>query len=154
VYYCNPNIAPYEEYTGRKDEQIRFLQAYGAGSIDFIEESYDHAAFLCEIAGYEDDPEGGARCERCIAMRMRMTAEKASQLRYDYFTTTLSVSPHKNAAFINSCGLELMDSGEDFTARWLVSDFKKQGGYQHSVELSKQYGLYRQDYCGCEFTIH
>lgn len=148
VYFCNPNIAPEEEYLYRKSELKRLISELGL-DVDIIDEDYDPAPFYELAKGLEELPERGERCRRCIGYRLRRTAELAKKLGFDYFTTTLTISPHKDADFINQCGGEL---GEEHGAAYLFSDFKKHDGYKHSIELSKKYGLYRQDYCGCVYS--
>jgi len=154
VFYYNPNIYPEEEYVHRLSEQRRLINEMNSGpegtDIRLITLPYDHKEFLEFVKGLEDEPEGGARCARCFELRLRKTMELARQYGCDYFGTTLTVSPHKNAVLINQIGESLEDST---SVMWLPSDFKKKDGYRHSVELSKKYGLYRQNYCGCEFSI-
>ena len=149
VYFYNPNIHPETEYLHRLKTQRQLVEQLGGAVL--IEGEYNPDCFFDAVKGYENEPEGGARCERCIFERMRATAEKAKQGNFDYFCTTLSVSPHKNADMINLLGSKLE---AEFDVKWLPSDFKKKGGYLRSIELSKQYGLYRQDYCGCAYSIH
>ena len=145
VFYYNPNIYPEEEYIHRLSEQSRLLKKMG---VQLIEGSYDHERFLDCVKGLESEPEGGARCKECFRMRLSETSRFARERSFDYFCTTLTVSPHKNAMVINSVGEEYSDK----TLLWLPSDFKKRDGYKKSIELSKKYELYRQDYCGCEFA--
>lgn len=153
VFYYNPNITEREEYQKRVKEEIRLIGAYhlqaAKNEIRFIEGDYEPARFLEMAKGLEHCAEGGERCFRCYEMRLRKTAETAKEMRFDYFTTTLSISPLKNAAKLNEIGERL---GKEYGVHWLPSDFKKRGGYQRSIELSKEYGLYRQDYCGCVFS--
>ena len=144
VLYYNPNIFPEEEYDHRLTEQARLLKELGVPLIDI---PYDHQEFLDYVRGFEGEPEGGARCERCFELRLRKTLELARDGGFDYFATTLTVSPHKNAMVINRIGKELAGP------LWLPSDFKKRDGYKQSIQLSEKYGLYRQNYCGCEFAI-
>jgi predicted adenine nucleotide alpha hydrolase (AANH) superfamily ATPase len=154
IYYYNPNIFPESEYLRRLYEQERLIRLIGSGGstdgpsggIKLVEGAFEPNRFMLEIAGLEEEPEGGSRCSACIRMRLESTARAASRQDYDYFSTTLSVSPHKNAALINEIGEEM---GEKHRAAYLVSDFKKKDGYRRSVELSKLYRLYRQDFCGC-----
>ncbi len=209
VFYYNPNIYPEEEYEHRLSEQKRLIDMVYSGSPaedqlqtssegrDLYDESkcfevklltlpYDHREFLEAAKGYEAEPEGGARCVKCFELRLNKTAEIAKEQGFDYFGTTLTVSPHKNAMILNKVGHEaeklvhapdhLMTSENQTTDAnntgsveannaslafigdldsppiWLESDFKKKNGYLRSIELSKQYDLYRQDYCGCEFA--
>lgn len=149
VFYYNPNIEPEGEYRKRLGEQERLLaQAEFAQGVGLIPGEYDNALFRTRAAGMERLPEGGARCEACIRMRMEATAREASRRGYAYFTTTLSVSPHKNAELINRLGEEL---AEVYSVQYLYGDFKKKDGYRRSIQLSKDYSLYRQNYCGCAF---
>ena len=148
LYFFNPNIAPEEEYLYRRDELLRLVKELGL-DIPVIDETYDPAPFYELAKGLEDLPERGERCQRCIALRLKAAGAKASELGADFFTTTLTISPHKDAAFINRCGGEV---AEKCGVAYLFSDFKKHDGYKHSIELSHQYSLYRQDYCGCVYS--
>lgn len=150
VFYYNPNISPWEEYEKRVKEQqhlIAKLPAYYA--IHMLAGPYEPQRFYEIARGLEQEPEGGLRCQRCYRLRLEEAAKLAAQGGYDYFTTTLSISPLKNAEWLNEIGEEL---GQTYHVRHLSSDFKKKNGYQRSVELSAKYGLYRQDYCGCVFS--
>lgn len=150
VFYYNPNIAPAEEFEHRVAEQIRLVDALPhEGSIEVIRGAYDPQAFYDAVRGHEDDPEGGARCERCFRLRLSETARLAAERGDDYFTTTLTISPLKDAQLINAIGLELAGGAG---VHWLPCDFKKKNGYKRSCELSELYGLYRQDYCGCLYS--
>ena len=156
VFYFNPNISMEEEYRKRVAEQKRLIAAYnGAISenqgyyIEIIEGDYEPKCFYEVARGLEQCPEGGERCFACYELRLRETAIRAKTGVYDYFTTTLTISPLKNAEKLNEIGERL---AEEYGVRWLPSDFKKKGGYQRSVELSKEYNLYRQDYCGCVYS--
>ncbi len=150
VYYYNPNIAPREEYQKRVEEQKRLLlQMPLPGPVDFLEGPYEPDCFLQAVKGLEMVPEGGARCEKCFRLRLRKAAEAAKEGSFDFFTTTLTVSPLKNAPLLNQIGEEM---AAKYGVRWLPSDFKKKEGYKRSITLSHQYGLYRQDYCGCAFS--
>lgn len=150
IFYYNPNIAPTEEFEHRVNEQIRLARELPhEGRIDVIRGEYDPQVFYDAVRGHEDDPEGGARCERCFRLRLSETARLAAERGDDYFTTTLSISPLKDAQLLNDIGMEL--SGE-VGVPWLPGDFKKKNGYRRSCELSELYGLYRQDYCGCVFS--
>lgn len=150
VFYFNPNIAPQEEYQKRLLEQKKFIKKIAVKNpVDFIEGDYDHSEFLEIAKGLESEPECGKRCHACYGLRLNETARLAKEMGFDFFTTTLSVSPHKNAAKINEIGL---NAAKLFGADFLCADFKKKNGYKRSVELSKEYNLYRQDYCGCEFS--
>ena len=146
VYYYNPNIDSGEEYYKRAAEQERLCKALG---VDIIIENYVPEEFYAVAEGLEDEPEGGARCGKCFYLRLKNTAEKAEEKGFDYFTTTLTLSPLKNAALLNEIGERV---AKETGVKWLPSDFKKKGGYQKSIELSKEYGLYRQNYCGCVFS--
>lgn len=155
IFYYNPNIYPAAEYERRLAELKRFLSAFTGGAAPLIEAPYDPAEFYDAI-GIKDEPaladerERGTRCFRCYRMRLERAAREASSGGYEWFCTTLSVSPYKDADKINRIGEELAAAGEG--ARWLSSDFKKRGGYLRSLALSREYGLYRQQYCGCEFS--
>lgn len=153
VFYYNPNISEDAEYRKRVEEQKRLIAAYnreGKGyPIEIVEGDYEPGRFYETARGYEKCQEGGERCFRCYELRLRETAERAAAGGYDYFTTTLTISPLKNAAKLNEIGNRL--SGE-YQVPWLPSDFKKKNGYKRSVELSAEYDLYRQNYCGCVFS--
>ena len=148
LYFFNPNIAPESEYIYRKEELIRLVKELGL-DVEIISEDYDSAPFYELAKGLEDLPERGERCRKCIGYRLRKTAETAKKLGCDYFTTTLTISPHKDCEFINQYGGQL---GEELGIAYLFSDFKKHDGYKHSIQLSKEYNLYRQDYCGCVYS--
>lgn len=143
VFFYNPNIGG-EEYARRKAELICFIQT--TGWADFLDCDHDENEFYSAVKGLENEKEGGARCEKCFRLRLEKTKEVADAEGYDYFATTLTVSPLKNAALINALGEEI--GGE----KWLYSDFKKKNGYLRSTQLSKDYSLYRQNYCGCIFS--
>lgn len=148
IYYYNPNIEPLLEYEKRKSEQIRFVQEFkGNNKLEFLDCDYENVEFRKCAENLEEEREGGLRCLNCFRLRLTKTCDKAKDLDYDYFGTTLTVSPHKNSKVINELGLSLND-----TVKFLVSDFKKNDGYKKSIELSKKYDLYRQDYCGCIFS--
>lgn len=149
VLYYNPNISPIQEYEKRKQEQINFIKQLDCG-IKIMDCDYDNDVYEECIKGLENEKEGGARCLKCFRLRLEKTAKLASANNFDYFCTTLTVSPYKNSQVINSIGKELMDI---YNVKWLYSDFKKEEGYKHSIVLSKQYNLYRQDYCGCIYSI-
>ena len=148
LYFFNPNIAPEEEYIFRCSELKRLVAEMGL-DIRIIEEKYDPAPFYELAKGLEDLPERGERCQKCISHRLEAAGAKARELGCDYFTTTLTISPHKDCAFINQRGAEI--SGICGVS-YLFSDFKKHDGYKHSIELSRRYNLYRQNYCGCVYS--
>lgn len=151
VLYYNPNIYPDEEYSKRVAEQQQFIARFPSRyPIGFIEGDFDKQRFYEMAAGLEDVPEGGERCARCYELRLREAAVYAKRLATDYFCTTLSISPLKNAEKLNEIGMAL---AEEYGVAYLVSDFKKKNGYKRSVELSREYGMYRQDYCGCVFSM-
>ena len=150
ILYYNPNITEASEYEKRVAELIRFTgEAPFAQGVLVIPGRYDTQEFYEIAKGLEDVPERGERCYKCYELRLRETARYAKENGYDIFTTTLSISPHKNAAWINEIGERL---SEEYGVEYLYSDFKKKDGYKHSIELSKEYGLYRQDFCGCEYS--
>lgn len=150
IYYYNPNIYPETEYQKRVKEQQRLIQELPVKyPITFLEGAYDPERFFAMAEGMEQIPEGGERCFHCYEMRQREAALAAKEGGFDYFTTTLSVSPHKNAQKLNEIGLRLQ---EEYGVKYLVSDFKKRGGYLKSIELSREYDLYRQNYCGCVYS--
>ena len=170
VFYYNPNITEQEEYGKRVREQMRLIEVYNRQAeewreaekkaeetpqmrapltIEMIEGDYDASRFLETAKGLESCKEGGERCFRCYALRLLRTAKLAKEKNFDYFTTTLTLSPLKNAVKLNEIGESL---AAEYGVCWLPSDFKKRGGYQRSIELSKEYDLYRQNYCGCVFS--
>ncbi len=153
VFYYNPNITEQNEYRKRVEEQIRFIEELnkekGGYPISYMDGDYSPALFLESVKGYEQCREGGARCEICFRMRLEETARMAQKGEFDYFATTLTVSPLKNAKLLNEIGLEM---GTRFGVEYLISDFKKKDGYKQSILLSQKYHLYRQDYCGCAFS--
>lgn len=153
VFYYNPNISLSEEYRKRVSEQRRLIDAYNRERkghvISVSEGDYEPGVFFEMAKGYEDCPEGGERCSRCFDLRLRKTAQKAAGEGYDFFATTLTISPLKNAQKLNEIGRKLE---EEYGVRWLPSDFKKRNGYKRSIELSAEYGLYRQNYCGCAYS--
>lgn len=151
VFYYNPNIYPEEEYSRRVEEQRRLINSLPViNPVSFEAGEYQPEAFYESIKGYEDEPEAGERCFRCYRLRLREAAWLAKEGGYDFFTTTLSISPHKNADKLNEIGNEL---AKELGVAYLPSDFKKKNGYRRSIELSKEYGLYRQDYCGCVYSM-
>ena len=150
VFYYNPNIEPLEEYLKRKEEQKRFLSEVTTPyPINFLDCDYEHEEFIQLSKGLENEKEGGPRCLKCYRLRLLKTALKAQEFHFDYFGTSLTVSPYKNAQALNQIGEELQ---KKFNVKYLYSDFKKRNGYKRSIELSKDYHLYRQDYCGCSFS--
>lgn len=165
VFYYNPNITDREEYEERKKEELRLIEEYNkqveendfsgmhstsaARKIKVLDADYDPAVFLEAVKGLEECREGGPRCEKCFALRLKETARKAREENFDFFTTTLTISPLKNAERINRIGTE---TEKEEGVRFLPSDFKKKDGYKRSLELSERFHLYRQDYCGCEFS--
>jgi len=151
ILYYNPNISPIEEYNKRKKEQIRLINSIKTkNKLDFLDCDYDNNLYNKAIAGYEKCQEGGNRCSICFHIRLEKTAILAKEKNYDYFCSTLTVSPHKNAKIINEIGEKISNK---HNVKWLYSDFKKNEGYKQSIELSKKYQLYRQDYCGCIYSI-
>ncbi|KOF56072.1 MULTISPECIES: epoxyqueuosine reductase QueH [Clostridium] len=150
VFYYNPNIYPQDEYTKRVEEEKDFIVRFKTKhKVDFIEGNYDTDKFYSIAKGFESESEGGERCFRCYELRLRETASVAKDKGYDYFTTTLSISPYKNAQKLNEIGEKF---GKEYDIQYLYSDFKKKNGYKRSIELSREYNLYRQDYCGCIFS--
>ncbi len=153
VFYYNPNISASAEYQKRVEEQKRLIAAYNAEgkghTIHILEGDYCPEQFMQAVKGYEHCPEGGERCAICFDMRLRETAKLATEGGYDYFGTTLTISPLKNASLLNAIGEKL---GQEYGVSWLPSDFKKRNGYKRSIELSAEYDLYRQDYCGCAYS--
>lgn len=153
VFYYNPNISEDSEYRKRVEEQKRLISLYneaGKGHpISIVEGDYEPAKFYEAVKGFEHLGERSARCVKCFELRLQETARRAGEGEYDYFGTTLTISPLKDANILNAIGMKL--SG-DTGVKWLPSDFKKKNGYKRSVELSEEYGLYRQDFCGCSFS--
>ncbi len=147
VLYYNPNIDDRKEYEKRKAEQIRFLEE--TGWADFIDCDHEVENFYGAVKGMEELPERGARCYVCYKLRMEKTAEIAKKNGFAHFGTTLTLSPYKNAKWLNEIGEEV---GGRYELNYLFSDFKKKNGYRRSIELSNEYGLYRQDFCGCSFS--
>lgn len=156
IFYYNPNITSRDEYLKRVAEVKRLIAGLPVKHpISFIEGDYEPREFTAAVKGLENEPEGGARCARCFELRLRKTAETAAGMARDtgeeiLFTTTLTISPLKNADLLNSIGEKAATLYEGIS--WLNSDFKKRDGYKRSIELSRQYGLYRQDYCGCVYS--
>lgn len=146
LFYFNPNIYPESEYKIRKNESENYAKKL---NINFIEKKTNHDIWLKEIKGFENEPERGKRCFFCYKMRLEETAKFAKENNFDIFTTTLSISPHKSSEMINSAGYEV---SKDLGIEYLEADWKKDGGFQRSCEISKQNSFYRQNYCGCEFS--
>ena len=150
VVYYNPNISPEAEFRKREEEQRRFIsQLPVKNPITLLTQSYDPNEFYEAVKGLEQEPEGGKRCFVCYRLRLERAAKLALEQGFDYFTTTLTLSPLKNSQIINRIAEEV---SEKYGVKCLPSDFKKREGYKRSIELSKEYGLYRQNYCGCEFS--
>ena len=150
IFYFNPNITDQEEYEKRVEVQKRLIRELPAKHpISFLEGNYDPQAFFEIAKGYEKVPEGGERCYRCYRLRLEETGRIAKEKGFDYFTTTLSISPLKDAQKLNQIGAELE---KEYDVSYLYSDFKKKDGYKQSIALSKEYDLYRQDYCGCIYS--
>ena len=151
VLYYNPSIYPTEEYDKRKAVQLDLIKKLNDKGMDikFMDCDYNHEDFLKVAAGHEWDPECGERCHNCYYQRLEETAKRAKAEGFDYFCTTLTVSPYKSAPVLNTIGMEISNN---YGVSWLPSDFKKKGGYKQSIEMSKAFGLYRQEYCGCEFS--
>ena len=150
VLYYNPNIQPRAEYDLRLENQRKIIAALPTPTeVDILECDYDGEKYDAAVKGLESEPEGGARCTVCFRLRLEETAKRASELGYDWFCTTLTVSPHKDAERLNQIGKAL---GERYGVPFLPSDFKKREGYKRSIQLSKEYELYRQDYCGCLYS--
>lgn len=154
LYYYNPNIMDREEYLRRREALLKFIDAFNADNegrtrVEYLEGEYDPERFIRLAESMKDEPEGGKRCDMCFAMRLSDTAKMAKELGYDYFTTTMSVSPHKDYKTIAELGFSLE---ENTGVKYLDIDFKKRNGFGRSVEMSKMYGLYRQNFCGCEYA--
>lgn len=152
ILYYNPNIYPQDEYIHRKSEQIKLIEKLNqeGEDIKFFDVEYDPENYEKFVCGLETEKEGGARCTKCFYIRLLKTAKIAKENAFDIFATTLTVSPHKNAPLINQIGTEISNQ---IGVEYLVSDFKKKDGYKTSIELSKKYDLYRQNYCGCRYSI-
>ena len=150
ILYYNPNISPYDEYLKRKNEQIKLIDNMKTKyKVNIIDCDYDNDLYERNIIGLENEPERGRRCDVCFRMRLYKTAVVAKENNYDYFCTTLTVSPYKNSKVINEIGF---DVGHELGISYLACDFKKRVGYKRSIELSREFGLYRQDYCGCKYS--
>lgn len=150
VLFYNPNISPKQEYDRRLNEITRFIkEAYPLNNVKLIEIGYNSEEYFSLVKGLEAEKEGGMRCGLCFRMRLDKTGEIAKEKKFDYFTTTLTISPYKNSVLLNQIGKEI---SQKYGVNYLFSDFKKKGGYNRSIELSKKFNLYRQDYCGCVFS--
>lgn len=150
IVYYNPNISPYDEYKKRLEEQIRLINEMKVEhQISFLECSYDNEIYEDIVKGLEEEPERGNRCLKCYRLRLEYTAKLAKEKNFNYFGTTLSVSPYKSSSVLNEIGESL---ASEYGIPYLYSDFKKKEGYKRSIELSKIYNLYRQDYCGCKYS--
>lgn len=150
IFYYNPNITDSQEFEKRLNEQIRLVnEITKENKIDIIKGKYEKEKFEEMVKGLEKEKEGGARCFKCYQLRLEETAKLAKEKGYDYFTTTLSISPHKNSSKINEIGEELE---KEYGIKYLYADFKKKDGYKKSIELSRKYNLYRQNYCGCIYS--
>lgn len=150
ILYYNPNIYPEEEYFKRKEEEKRFIKEFPAKhKVSFLDCDYDSESFYKTVKGLEDLREGDKRCYLCYRLRLEETAKKAKELNFDYFGTTLSISPYKNSKWLNEIGFDLE---KEYNISFLCSDFKKKNGYKRSIDLASEYNLYRQDYCGCVYS--
>ena len=150
VFFYNPNISFEDEYKKRVNEELRFLKEFPLNNaVKFVEGNYDPKSFYTIVKGKENLQEGGERCYSCYELRLRESAIYASENKFDYYTTSLSISPYKNTDWLNEIGVRL---GKEYGVEYLISDFKKKNGYKRSIELSKEYNLYRQDYCGCIYS--
>nr|WP_246541307.1 epoxyqueuosine reductase QueH [Peptoniphilus ovalis] len=150
IFYYNPNIDSSSEFYRRADEQkdlVKYLDLDDKIGVEVVK--YNHDEFLDYIKGFEEYEEGGARCFKCYRQRMERAAEYSKENNYDYFTTTLSISPHKDSQILNKIG---EDISKKIGVKYLYSDFKKKNGFKRSVELTDEFNMYRQDYCGCEFS--
>lgn len=149
VLFYNPNIYPESEYAARESELLRLIDELGFNDINVMKTTFNPDEFYTAVKGFEDCKEGGDRCKICYRLRLEKTAELAKSGGFDYFCTTLSISPLKSAEALCTIGLELE---KEYGVKYLLSDFKKKEGYKRSIELSREYNLYRQDYCGCVFS--
>ncbi len=151
IYYYNPNIDNIDEYNKRLNEVIRFTESFKTKyPVNVIDGGYDSDIFFKMAKGLEEEPERGKRCYECYKLRLKKTSEYANDNNYDFFATTLTLSPYKNSNWINEIGEEL---DKNTKSTYLYSDFKKKNGYKRSIELSREYNLYRQDYCGCIYSV-
>lgn len=150
VLYYNPNIYPKEEYHHRLEEQVKLIRALGLNNINIVAPFYNENEFLSKTIGYEEEKEGGKRCLLCYELRLNEAFKYAKDNNYDYVTTTLSVSPYQNSNALNNIGNRL---SHKYGISYLYSDFKKKEGYKKSILLSNKYELYRQNYCGCRYSL-
>lgn len=151
VLYYNPNIYPEAEFYFREEEQRCLIDKMKTKyPVHFAGARYEPKEYYDVVKGHEEDPEGGSRCHKCFDLRLRAAADFAKKNGFDYFTTTLSISPHKDSQLLNKIGREIAD---EFELKYLFSDFKKKGGFKRSVELTQEFDMYRQDYCGCVFSL-
>lgn len=151
VFFYNPNMDTEEEFEKRKAEAEKFIKKFNEeyfADVKFVSIPYNHNDFLDYVKGLEKEKEGGSRCEKCFHLRLLRAKKYAEEHDFDYLTTTLTVSPYKNSDMLNNIGIEICNE----KVKYLVSDFKKKDGYKRSIELSKKYEMYRQNYCGCEFS--
>jgi epoxyqueuosine reductase len=151
VFYFNPNIYPEEEFIKRQEEEKKFIKNVYGDKVKLIENDYNGDRYYDAVKGLENEKEGGKRCYKCFYLRLEETAKYAKQNGYKYFTTTLSVSPYKDYKVLNEIGQEL---AKKYELIYLSSNFKKDNGYLRSIQLSKEYNLYRQNYCGCVFSLN
>lgn len=147
LFYFNPNIFPEEEYKKRLNETKSYLKKI---DIPLLEGEYDHNWWLKQVRGFENEPERGKRCKICYKLRLEETAKRAKRLGFNLFCSTLSISPHKDAELINKIGRDLLNK---YNVQYLESDWKKHDGFKKSCDISKEQGFYRQEYCGCEFSL-
>ena len=150
IFFYNPNIYPLDEYEKRKYNQIKLIEKLKSEGkeIKYIDGDYDTDSFEQIAHGYENEKEGGERCSRCFELRLQKTAEVANKMNFNFFSTTLTVSPHKNSQLIEKIGRKF-----DGKSKFFFYDFKKKDGYKKSIEFSKKYNLYRQNYCGCRYSL-
>lgn len=149
IFFYNPNITEKEEYEKRLNEIENFVKNINNKNIKVLRGKYNPKDFFDMAVGLENEKERGKRCYKCYELRLRKTAKVAEELKFDFFTTTLSISPYKNSKWLNEIGERL---NSEYTPTYLYADFKKKNGYKRSIELSQKYGLYRQDYCGCIYS--
>ena len=150
IIYYNPNITSYLEYEKRLNELKKFINTVKyENEVNLLDCTYNNLEFFDKVKGLESEPEGGRRCYECYKLRLQYTATIAKEEKFDYFTTSLSISPYKNSDWLNEIGMELE---KQYDVKYLIADFKKKNGYKTSIELSKKYNLYRQDYCGCIYS--